>query len=250
MLYRAGKTTVNLNPRAFAACLSLMGLIACARTAPSADNPDGVDPPQDNPHPKEIVKIRVLAPSSLHVLLYENYHAPSGQGFGSMLGPGLCQKDPTRSEHLGHYKQVPITLTGSNGDYSGTFTADRYLPGRCEWGFDGISSNFKEDIPALYQFGGPSPANPHGPEQVANIWCGTNPILTEPSRFICTSLHFFSKYTKGLPDALLAAHPYIPSRANEDRIFMDDTTKSIVLHYHDLEAEAKAARSANSKTTR
>jgi len=250
MLYRAGKATVNFNPRAFAACLSLMGLIACARTAPSADNPDGVDPPEINPHPKEIFKIQVLAPSSLKVSLYENHYAPSGRGFGSAFGPGLCSKDPTKPVPPGHSMHVPIPLNGTNGDYSGTFMADRFLPGRCEWGFFGISSNFKEDTPVLYNFGGPIPAYPHGPEQVADIWCGPNPIPTEPSKFICTSFHFFSKYTKGLPESLLAAHPYVVSRGPENTVSMDDTTKSIVLHYHDLEAEAEAARSANSKTTR
>jgi hypothetical protein len=53
MLYRTAEKTANFNPSALAACLSLMALMACARarTTPSADNPDGVDPPVDNPRP-------------------------------------------------------------------------------------------------------------------------------------------------------------------------------------------------------
>lgn len=213
---------------------------------PSADNPDGVDLPETNRHPQEIVKIRVLAPPSLNVSLHENYYAPSGRGFGSAFGPGLCSKDPNKpAVSAGHSRQVPIALTGSNGEYSGTILADRFLPGRCEWGFFGISSDFKEDTPVLYGFGGPSPANPHGPEQVADIWCADNPIPTEPSKFICTSFQFFAKYSKGLPESLLTAHPYIVSRGAENTIFMDNTTKSIVLRYHDLAAEVEAAWSAN-----
>jgi hypothetical protein len=80
MLYRTAEKTANFNPSALAACLSLMALIACARTTPSADNPDGVDPPVDNPRPKEIVKIRVLSPTSLKLSLHENHYAPSSNG--------------------------------------------------------------------------------------------------------------------------------------------------------------------------
>ena len=190
----------------------------------------------------------MFAPSSINVSLHENYGAPSGRGFGSAFGPGLCRKDKDPNKpgvSAGHSRQVPIALTGSNGEYAGTFTTDRFLPGRCEWGFFGISSVFKEDTPVLYSPGSPSPANTHGAEQVADIWCAENPIPTEPSKYICTSFLFFAKYTKGLPESLLAAHPYVVSHGAEDTIFMDDTTKSIVLHYHDLKAEAEAARSAN-----
>jgi hypothetical protein len=76
MLYRTAEKTANFNPSALAACLSLMALIACARTTPSADNPNGVDPTVDNPRPKEIIKIRVLAPTPLKLSLYENRSAP------------------------------------------------------------------------------------------------------------------------------------------------------------------------------
>jgi hypothetical protein len=127
---------------------------------------------------------------------------------------------------------------------------DRFLLGRCEWGFFGISSGFKEDTPVLYGPGGPIPAHPHGPEQVADIWCADNPIPTESSRFICTDFAFFAEYTKGLPQSLLDAHPHVVTRGPESIIFMDDSTKSIVLRYHDLEAEAEASRSVNSKTSR
>jgi hypothetical protein len=106
------------------------------------------------------------------------------------------------------------------------------------------------NTPVQYLFGGPTPAYPHGPEQVADIWCGKNPIPSEPSKFICSGFIFFAEYTKGLPESLLAAHPFIPSRGPEDIISMDDTTKSIVLRYHDLEAEAEAVRAAISKSPR
>jgi len=180
---------IALTALALVASINPIGVIG---GTPSADNPDGVDPPQTNPRPQEIVKIRVFAPSSLKIALHENYYAPSGRGFGSAFGPGLCSKDPTKSVPAGHSRQVPIVLTGSDGEYSGAIVADRFLPGRCEWGFFGISSDLKEDTPVLYGFGGPSPANPHGPEQVADIWCADNPIPTEPSKFICTSFLFFA----------------------------------------------------------
>jgi len=250
---RRGKLGLGALVLAALVLVAFMNPIGDIRTTPSADNPDGVDPPENNPHPREILKLRVLAPPSLNVLLHENYYAPSGRGFGSAFGPGLCSKnkDPNKpAVSAGHSRQVPIALTGGNGEYNGTIVADRFLPGRCEWGFFGISSDFKEDTPVLYGFGGPSPANPHGPEQAADIWCADNPIPTEPSKFICTSFQFFAKYTNGLPESLLAAHPYIVSRGAENTIFMDNTTKSIVLRYHDLAAEAKAARSANLKATR
>jgi hypothetical protein len=111
----------------------------------------------------------------------------------------------------------------------------------------GIGSNFKEDTPVLYSPGSPIPTSPHGPEQSADIWCADNPIPTEPSTFICTSFMFFAKFTKGLPDSLLAAHSYVVSRGVESIVSMDDTTKSVVLHYHDLAAEAEAARAAGSR---
>jgi hypothetical protein len=246
MLYRETRRAANFSLMAVATCLTLIGLMACARTASTADNPDGVDPPEVNPHPKQIVTIRVLVPSSLKVALSEEYIAPSGRGFGSAFGPGLCskQKDPNKPGiAAGHSMPVPIALTGRDGDYIGTFTVDRFLPGRCEWGFMGLRSNLKEDTPVLYGPGDPIPTSPHGPEQVADIWCADNPIPTEPSRFICTSLMFFEKFTKGLPEELIAAHPHDVSRGPENIIFMDDTTKSIVLRYHDLKAEAEAARS-------
>lgn len=238
---------IALTALALVASINPIGVIG---GTPSADNPDGVDPPQTNPRPQEIVKIRVFAPSSLKIALHENYYAPSGRGFGSAFGPGLCSKDPTKSVPAGHSRQAPIVLTGSDGEYSGAIVADRFLPGRCEWGFFGISSDLKEDTPVLYGFGGPSPANPHGPDQVADIWCADNPILTEPSKFICTSFLFFAKYSKGLPESLLAAHPYIVTRGAENTIFMDNTTKAIVLRYHDLAAEAEAARSGTAKAAR
>jgi hypothetical protein len=244
------KEIANLKISTFAVCLMVTGLIACGRSTPSADNLDGVDPPEINPHPMRVFTIHVLAPASLNVSLYENYSAPSGQGFGSVFGPGLCSKDPTKPVPPGHSMKVPIHLTGSNGDYIGSFMADRFSPGRCEWGFFGISSNFKEDTPVLYSSGPPIPAYPHGPEQVADIWCGDNPIPTEPLKFICTDFTVFAKYTKGLPESLLAAHPHIVSRGPESIISMDDTTKSIVLRYHDLAAEAGAARSADATTKR
>lgn len=237
-----GKTALGLIVIVALALIAFMNPIRDTRTASSPQNPDGVDPPEINPRPQKTVKIRVLTPSSLKVSLYENYHAPSGRGFGSAFGPGLCSKDSTKPVPPGHSRQVPIALVGSDGEYSGTVVADRFLPGRCEWGFFGIGSAFKEDSPVLYEFGGPNPANPHGPEQAADIWCGENPIPTEPARFICTNFIFFAKYAKGLPESMIAAHPHDLSHGPENTIFMDDTTKSIVLHYHDLKAEADAAR--------
>jgi hypothetical protein len=146
--------------------------------------------------------------------------------------------------------RVPIPLIGSNGDYSGTFTVDRFLPGRCEWGFMGVASNFKEDTPVQYLYGSPNPAYPHGPEQVSDIWCGDNPVVTEPSRFICTDFTVCAEGTEGRPESLLAAHPHKVSDGPSSIISMDDTTKSIVLRYHDLRAEAEAAKSASSRTIR
>jgi hypothetical protein len=250
---RRGKIGLGVLLLAALALAAFINPIRPIGAPPSPDNPDGVDPPQDNPHPKGNVRVQVIAPPSITVSLHENYYAPSGRGFGSALGPGLCSKnkDPNKpGVSAGHSRQIPIALTGSNGEFGGTFTTDRFLPGRCEWGFFGISSNFKEDTPVLYSPGGAVPAYPHGPEQVADIWCADNPIPTEPSKYICTSFRFFAKYTKGLPESLLKAHPYVVSRGAENIISMDDTTKSIVLHYHDLKVEAEDARSADIETTR
>jgi len=247
-----GKIGLGVIMLAALALVAFINPIGTTRGIVSRDNPDGVDPPVLNPHPQQIVSIHVLVPSSLKLSLFENHIAPTGRGFGSAFGPGLCRRehDPNKpGVSAGHSMPVAIALTGSNGDYTGTFVVDRFIPGRCEWGLVGIGSNFKEDTPVLYSPGGAIPISPHGPEQIADIWCGDNPIPTEPSRFICTSFMFFAKFSKGLPDSLLAAHPYVVSRGVESIVFMDDTTKSVVLRYHDLEAEAKAAKS-DSKTTR
>jgi hypothetical protein len=235
------------------ALLAFINPIRDSGTASSPDNPDGVDPPEENPLARGIVHLQVIAPASIHVSLYEDYYAPSGRGFGSAMGPGLCTKnyDPNKPGlSAGHSRQIPIVLTGNNGVLSGTFTTDRFSPGRCEWGFFGISSNFKEDTPVLYSPGGPVPAYPHGPEQVADIWCGDNPISSEQSKYICASFQFFAQYTKGLPESLLAAHPYVVSRGAENIVSMDDTTRTVVLRYHDLKSEAIAAGLAKDKPMR
>ena len=116
-------------------CLVL--LAACMKmessTPETPDNPDGVDPPQLNPQPTDIVPVRVIAPKTLKIALEAFYYAPS-----IPVSPWFCVKDrakPVDPRNTGHMRRVPIPLQFDGTEYRGIFVEDRFLPGRCLWGF-------------------------------------------------------------------------------------------------------------------
>jgi hypothetical protein len=224
----------------FLALVAMLPLLACNRTAPSADNPDGVDPPKENPHPTQIIKVRVVAPSSLKISLYESYYAPSYQGTAGLAGPGLCSRDRTKPVPSGHLKRVPVSLTREEGSYSGVFIVDRFLPGRCDWGFTGASTQLPGDSAVIYSTA-PNPAYPHSAEQIADIWCGMDPAPSEPHKTVCSDLSYFAKYSDRVPPSLIAANPSTNGELSSNILFVDPTTTSVILRYHDLDAQERAA---------
>lgn len=220
--------------------LMLAMMLACSAAlpmgAPDADNPDGVDPPQINPHPTQTIEVQVVAPSSLKISLYEEWSAPVWRGVASLAGPGLCSKDPEKPVPPGHFKRFPIALTRRSGLFRGIIVVDRYFPGRCDWGFVGVAADFSADSPPLIYSTSPNPSYPHQAEQIADIWCGTNPITTERDKFVCGDLSYFAKYSHQVPASLIAANPSPNGKLPSSILFVDSTTRSVLLRYHDLSA--------------
>jgi hypothetical protein len=206
-------------------------------TPQTPDNPDGIDPPRLNPHPTDSVPIRVIAPPTLKVTLEEFYYAPS-----IPVSPWFCIKDvtkPTDPRNTGHLRRVPMQLHWDGTGYHGVFVKDRFLPGRCLWGFQAVDTvTPSQEATVLYMPGGQNPTYPHRPDQTGELWCGVDPA-SSPGKVVCTSLSYFAKYPGRVPTALLDAHPTPARTLPSSLVFVDDTTQSVTLRYHDLDAEAR-----------
>jgi hypothetical protein len=109
--------------------------------------PGDRDYPEENPHPGRFVELRATVPSTLRVRFDALYITlrPSGSGG--------CQYTPARLWLAGtaipFTTSVPITLHGEAQHETATVTIDRFLPGRCDWHFWGISYTMLDAPPSL-----------------------------------------------------------------------------------------------------
>ena len=198
-----------------------------------------VVPPALNPHPAKSVMIRVFAPTSLKIELSEMW-TPNAHPFGTMASCNLKggMKTPL---------YVPVALKQDGASYVGSFSEDRYLPSRCDWIFDGlVATSPSKDVVVNYSEM-LSPAFPvlNESDRSAEVWCGIDPVPTEPHVEVCSSLHFFAQYSDHFPQAwrAAAAAAVAPEnyKFNEGTLAISPNAKFVELHYHDYDAEVVAA---------
>lgn len=205
----------------------------------ACDSP--IVPPDLNPHPTKSVTIRVFAPTSLKIELSEMWH-PNAHPFGTMAACTLKggMKTPL---------YVPVALKPDGTSYVGAFFEDRYLPSRCDWIFGGLfATSSSSDIAVMYSEM-LSPAFPveNESDRSGVVWCGINPVPTEPHVEVCSSLDYFAKYSDHFPERwrAAAAAAVAPKnfKFNQGTLSITPNAKSIELHYHDYDAEVRAVSS-------
>lgn len=218
--------------RALLAALSALLLCACD---------SAIVPPDLNPHPTKWVTLRVFAPSSLKLRLAELW-APNRHPFGTVAA---CNLQGGMKKPL----YVPVTLRWDGTSYVGGFLEDRYLPSRCDWGFMGIMSTSPSLDGAVMYMEFPVPAFPtvNESDRRSDLWCGINPAPPPPE--VCIFLGYFAKYSHHFPQAwraLVAAQDAAavtpPNfRFDHGQVVITPNAKYVELHYHDYDAEARAA---------
>jgi hypothetical protein len=214
--------------RPFFAALSALLLCACD---------SAIVPPDINPHPTKWVTIRVFAPSTLKVQLNEAW-APNQHPFGTAAACNLPggMKTPL---------YVPVALKWDGASYVGSFLEDRYLPSRCDWGFGGVFTDSPSADTTVIYLDMLSPAYPvqNESDRSGEFWCGIDPAPEQPRVEVCSSLDYFAQYSDHFPPAWRAAATVAPAnyKFNEGVLFITPNAKSVELHYHDHDAEARAA---------
>jgi hypothetical protein len=217
-------------PKPFFAMLSTLMLCACD---------SAIVPPHLNPHPTKWVTIRVFAPSTLKIQLEEAW-MPNSHPFGTSAACNLPggMKTPL---------YVPVVLKGDGTSYVGSFLEDRYLPSRCDWSFGGVfATSPSRDTTVIYSEM-PSPAYPaqNASDRIGEIWCGIDPAPKQPRVEVCSFLDYFAKYSDHFPQAWRAAAAAAVAPGNfefnQGVVFITPNAKSVELHYHDYDAEVRAA---------
>lgn len=206
----------------------LSTLLLCACDSP-------IVPPNPNPHPTKWVTIRVFAPPSLKVELDEMWTPNSHPVFSS----GACNLPGGMRTPL----YVPVALKWNGISYVGSFLEDRYLPSRCDWGFDGLRSFApSDDVPVIYSassFRGDSAYD--AADRSVQLWCGVDPAPKSRRVEVCIFLSYFAKYSDHFPRAWRRAATNPERSWHEAEGFITPKTKSVELYYRDFDAEARAA---------
>ena len=221
-------------------------LISCACTQVDFD-PRRLRPPELNPHPTKFVKVRVVAPATLEIRLEEMWNANSHPFFSS----GACDVDREKPGSSKDVLFVPVALKWDGTSYGGSFVADRYLPSRCDWSFGGLtSSSPSKDTPVIYSDSADKayPEN-NASDRTADIWCGIDPAPQQPRAIVCTDLSYFAMYSDHFPAAWVSSVAVAKGKGPESILFITPNARSVELHYHDFEAEARATVGTGQKTT-
>lgn len=230
-------------------------LAACLFLAACANGHDNsVSPPRLNPNPVERVRLTVIAPSTLSVRLVASYQIGTwvfAYAGGTYCGP---KEYPAHTPLPTRTRTIPINLKWDGNSYTGEFLIDRFLPGRCRWGFSSLDmvspaktflSRYEERA-IQYNF---DTTHSNGlydqsPAQQTDLWCGADPgPPSEHGRMLCTSLDYFAIYPGAVANELLAKVP-VNLRARTPEVNILPSTRSITLRYHDLAAENHAAISS------
>jgi hypothetical protein len=138
---------------------------------------------------------------------------------------------------------VPLHLTWNGKNYVGRFLEDRYLPSRCDWGFDGLRSSApSNDVPVIYS----APWNGEDPtydatDRSIQLWCGIDPAPKSRRVEVCTSLSYFAEYSDHFPRAWRRATTNPERSWHEAEGFIGPNAKTVELHYRNFDAEARAA---------
>jgi hypothetical protein len=207
-------------------------LLLCACDSP-------ILPPDLNAHPTKSVTIRVFAPASLKIELNELWHA-NAHPFGTMAACNLKggMKTPI---------YVPVTLKQDGGSYVGSFLEDRYLPSRCDWIFEGLfATSPSHDVVVMYSemLSQAFPVE-NETERSGEVWCGIDPVPTEPHVEVCSSLDYFAQYSNHFPPAWRAAAAAAVDpknfKFNQGNLSITPGARSVELHYHDYDSEVQAA---------
>lgn len=211
-----------------------------------------VSPPRLNPNPVERVHLTVIAPATLRVNLVASYQIGTwvfAYAGGTYCGPKEYPPHtrlPTRT--------VPIPLRWDGHVYTGDFLIDRFLPGRCRWGFSSLDmvspaktflSRYEEHA-IKYNFDTTHSDGLYDQSaaQHTDLWCGADPSPSnEHGKILCASLDYFAIYPGVVSNELLAELP-IDDRARSPEVNIFPFTRSVTLHYHDLAAENRAAASS------
>jgi hypothetical protein len=210
----------------------ILTLLLCACDSP-------IVPPHLNPHPTKAVTIRVFAPTSLKIQLSETW-GPNAHPFFSS---GACNLPGGMRTPL----YVPVVLKWDGTSYVGSFLMDRYLPSRCDWIFGGVFATYPSSGIAVIYSDMQSPAHPveNKSDRSGEIWCGIDPAPKQRRVEVCSFLDYFAKYSDHFPQAwrAAAAAAVAPGNVNFDIgiVFITPNAKSVELHYHDYDAEARAA---------
>jgi hypothetical protein len=234
-----------------ATCLSLSG---CTRMD---EYENGIDPPRVNSSPVERVNLYVVAPAALDVHLVAVYRIGIWLGMfgggGTYCGPESDRNPPPNA--MGHplaSEEVPIDLKLDGHRYTGEFFIDRFLPGRCHWGFASLntSSPAKDSVSLYseytinYNFDTTHSRGVYdnSPIQSADLWCAPDPSEgpAEHGKMLCTSLEYFQK-APGVVDPRLPARIPKEQREHVPMVNIFPFTKQITLRFHDLEGENRAA---------
>jgi hypothetical protein len=217
-------------------CAGLFFLVLSTLVLCACDS--AIVPPHLNPHPTKSVTIRVFAPPSLKIQLNEAWEPNSHPFFSS----GACNLPGGMRTHL----YVAVILKWDGTSYVGSFLEDRYLPSRCDWSFGGVFATSPSLGTTVIYSDMLSAAYPvlNDSDRSGEMWCGIDPGPKQLRIEVCTALDYFAKYSDHFPQpwraAAVAAVAPGNFRFNQGVLFITPNAKSIELHYHDYDAEARA----------
>ena len=206
-------------------------------------NPVDLDYPIVNTAPNQIVKFNAIIPNGyskkfrLHYLVDSKQDYPNNKIFVSPQG---CSW--TNNNQFSINRDLELKLESGNL-YTATFVMDYFLPGKCKWHLDSMSSPMFKGKIFYYGQSGHSNSRPFADlnleENNIHIWCTEkyrrnkklepNPRLNE--RVDCTTLSFVELFV----DKPLGFYESIPVDEKEWDIHVTQYLKTLTVVFHDLD---------------
>jgi hypothetical protein len=219
--------------------LALSLLAACGLGGRSSNvKPGEADYPVENPDPKQVIPVTIIAPPGIKLTYLVGYGA---RNLGEAVNSG---KECWYSMGLGPTRTYSVTVPfegHSSGEVLHTkLIIDKYEPGRCDYRFAGIYWMQQDQWPLpssleqLLLFD--AQKAPSTPDARADIWC-MNIKAVDGSRITltCSGLAAHHAYDHSVvpPEEI---GPLTASGVYELPSFFGPATRSIVIQVHDMRA--------------
>lgn len=238
---RGRQVAVLCQARAVWAIAVLVAMIlpaACAKSFPSSEiSPGSKYYPVENRSKRHFLAIIATIPATLNLKLRAVYRVSPSAKLSCQRTVGLSVTAP-------YTVSAPIAL-GLEGDhYRGSVAVDRFQPGTCGWSFVGVAYYLARAWPnegGLVRYEN-RVARPGEAARRVDVWCIADlraPNPTYPER--CMGWSMLARAASGWVDSKFTSSISFADRSSSDSTTATSDTKSVELHFHDVDELRSAA---------